>query len=124
MKAVCQLIGLVLLATLALMVLGAAVFIGGGALLSQWLPLSLFHASSLTIGATLAVAFVIYALTTVIHFHSTHMTDNDLEWENDDTEDDQMPVTEPKMPTVGRNAPCPCGSGRKFKFCCGQSPEK
>ena len=27
----------------------------------------------------------------------------------------------PAMPTkvtVGRNAPCPCGSGRKFKKCC------
>ena len=22
-------------------------------------------------------------------------------------------------PRVGRNAPCPCGSGRKFKHCCG-----
>lgn len=22
------------------------------------------------------------------------------------------------MPTVGRNAPCPCGSGRKYKQCC------
>ena len=22
--------------------------------------------------------------------------------------------------TVGRNDPCPCGSGRKFKKCCGQ----
>ncbi|MFC7556315.1 SEC-C metal-binding domain-containing protein [Pseudoroseomonas wenyumeiae] len=21
---------------------------------------------------------------------------------------------------MGRNAPCPCGSGRKFKFCCGK----
>ncbi|MBL8491105.1 MAG: UPF0149 family protein [Rhodocyclaceae bacterium] len=26
-------------------------------------------------------------------------------------------------PKVGRNAPCPCGSGRKFKQCCGR-PEK
>jgi hypothetical protein len=25
--------------------------------------------------------------------------------------------TEPK---VGRNDPCPCGNGRKFKKCCGQ----
>jgi hypothetical protein len=24
------------------------------------------------------------------------------------------------MPTPGRNAPCPCGSGRKTKRCCGQ----
>jgi preprotein translocase subunit SecA len=22
---------------------------------------------------------------------------------------------------VGRNDPCPCGSGRKFKNCCGKS---
>ena len=22
-------------------------------------------------------------------------------------------------PSVGRNQPCPCGSGRKFKKCCG-----
>lgn len=24
--------------------------------------------------------------------------------------------------TVGRNDPCPCGSGRKYKFCCGRQP--
>ena len=23
------------------------------------------------------------------------------------------------MPTTGRNEPCPCGSGRKYKNCCG-----
>ena len=28
----------------------------------------------------------------------------------------QTPRREPK---VGRNAPCPCGSGRKFQNCCG-----
>jgi uncharacterized protein YecA (UPF0149 family) len=22
--------------------------------------------------------------------------------------------------TVGRNAPCPCGSGKKYKKCCGR----
>jgi uncharacterized protein len=25
------------------------------------------------------------------------------------------------MPKVGRNDPCPCGSGRKYKHCCGRS---
>ena len=25
-----------------------------------------------------------------------------------------------KYQTVGRNDPCPCGSGRKFKQCCGR----
>ncbi|HRD91345.1 MAG TPA: SEC-C metal-binding domain-containing protein, partial [Accumulibacter sp.] len=24
-----------------------------------------------------------------------------------------------EAPKVGRNDPCPCGSGRKFKKCCG-----
>jgi SEC-C motif-containing protein len=24
-----------------------------------------------------------------------------------------------ETPKVGRNAPCPCGSGKKFKKCCG-----
>ena len=29
------------------------------------------------------------------------------------------------MPEVGRNDPCPCGSGKKYKKCCGQkSPMK
>lgn len=26
----------------------------------------------------------------------------------------------PATPRVGRNEPCPCGSGRKFKHCCGR----
>ena len=26
-----------------------------------------------------------------------------------------------KMADVGRNAPCPCGSGKKYKKCCGRS---
>jgi len=36
--------------------------------------------------------------------------------------DGQVPVPEQairKEPKIGRNAPCPCGSGRKFKKCCG-----
>src|SRR5262249_3905253 len=24
------------------------------------------------------------------------------------------------LPTVGRNEPCPCGSGKKYKNCCGR----
>ena len=36
-----------------------------------------------------------------------------------------MPANTPKQPvkaesTVGRNDPCPCGSGKKYKNCCGQ----
>jgi len=30
------------------------------------------------------------------------------------------PVAQPHSPKVGRNEPCPCGSGKKFKKCCGE----
>jgi preprotein translocase subunit SecA len=33
--------------------------------------------------------------------------------------DDPPPVTATARPAVGRNDPCPCGSGKKFKKCCG-----
>lgn len=28
------------------------------------------------------------------------------------------------MDTVGRNEPCPCGSGKKYKRCCALKPQK
>jgi preprotein translocase subunit SecA len=34
----------------------------------------------------------------------------------------QIPKTiKREMPKVGRNDPCPCGSGKKFKQCCGRN---
>jgi uncharacterized protein YecA (UPF0149 family) len=35
------------------------------------------------------------------------------------TEPEPAPLSEP-VPTVGRNDRCPCGSGMKFKKCCGR----
>ncbi|MEC8075023.1 MAG: SEC-C metal-binding domain-containing protein [Pseudomonadota bacterium] len=32
----------------------------------------------------------------------------------------QVPFTR-AVPKVGRNDPCPCGNGKKFKKCCGRS---
>ena len=32
----------------------------------------------------------------------------------------QIPYTR-AIPKVGRNDPCPCGNGKKFKKCCGRS---
>ena len=32
---------------------------------------------------------------------------------------DAAPRAPQHVPKVGRNSPCPCGSGRKFKRCCG-----
>jgi len=38
------------------------------------------------------------------------------------TEDHRKPITGTKKPK--RNDPCPCGSGKKYKNCCGQSGPK
>jgi uncharacterized protein YecA (UPF0149 family) len=34
----------------------------------------------------------------------------------------QAPVQR-NLPKVGRNDPCPCGSGKKYKKCCGAGEE-
>jgi len=31
-----------------------------------------------------------------------------------------MHLQQPDTPRVGRNEPCPCGSGKKYKHCHGQ----
>jgi uncharacterized protein YecA (UPF0149 family) len=33
------------------------------------------------------------------------------------------PPVDPRYKTVGRNEPCPCGSGKKFKHCHGSGKE-
>jgi len=56
------------------------------------------------------------------HLHSMHYG----EPEDDDEEEilkkflrePEIEVTEPDEKKVGRNAPCPCGSGKKYKRCC------
>jgi hypothetical protein len=30
----------------------------------------------------------------------------------------------PSIPRLGRNTPCPCGSGKKWKRCCGGNTEE
>ena len=32
----------------------------------------------------------------------------------------EKPVTRKTTKKVGRNQPCPCGSGKKYKNCCGK----
>ena len=43
-----------------------------------------------------------------------------LEGSNHDFEDEEKPEPIRRItPKVGRNDPCPCGSGKKYKKCCG-----
>jgi uncharacterized protein len=34
---------------------------------------------------------------------------------------DNMTTYRRRMPKIGQNEPCPCGSGKKFKHCCGKT---
>ena len=52
------------------------------------------------------------------------------EWEKIFTEDEQIEIAKEfkrsrtvkrEAPKVGRNDPCPCGSGKKYKNCCGKN---
>ena len=45
---------------------------------------------------------------------------HDLVENRGDSEEKKTPVHSSK---VGRNEPCPCGSGRKYKKCCGKAKE-
>ena len=123
MKAVCKLIVLLLLFVLALAAMGVAAFIGIGTLLARWLPVSLFQAAVLAIAATATIALVIQAFLSMMHLHMDHSDlANDFGWERPEENDLPAPSTTTSTPTVGRNQPCPCGSGKKFTNCCGKSP--
>ena len=47
----------------------------------------------------------------------------DTHFEDDEEQDwsytSQMPITPARSTKIGRNDPCPCGSGKKYKKCCG-----
>jgi uncharacterized protein YecA (UPF0149 family) len=44
-----------------------------------------------------------------------------IEETEEDYEDEPEEIVEPffqETPKIGRNSPCPCGSGKKYKKCC------
>ena len=41
-------------------------------------------------------------------------------WENIDRFTHKPKTAFTDMPNIGRNDPCPCGSGKKYKKCCGK----
>ncbi len=122
MKALCKLFSLVLIATLVMASLGTAIFIGIGALLAQWAPVSLFQAALLAIGATVAVALVVHVGATMVHHQMQHAWFDNDEWDAKDELDPSPDLPAPNPQKIGRNALCPCNSGKKYKNCCGRLP--
>jgi len=48
-----------------------------------------------------------------------HKEQEDLQYVGGDDQPKKKPIKR-KSPKVGRNEPCPCGSGKKYKKCCGR----
>ena len=114
-------------------------FVGMGWLLSRILPLSLFEASVIALLSGLGLAYVIGQILS-IPTKSTYDEDWEVEedWDEEDWDEEweedeyhEEPVSFPQwrrrggekstdVPVVGRNDPCPCGSGKKYKYCHGK----
>ena len=58
---------------------------------------------------------------TVEHRERAHFEKRDGKWKFADAEQLAGPPIKNEGPKVGRNDPCPCGSGKKYKKCCGKA---
>jgi hypothetical protein len=106
---------------------------GLGVLLSWILPLTPFQGTVLHLALfSLAIAFIGVTLL-FERIKDTFWTATDAEDALDEEADfrqrngsssiPQRPLPSRREPTkVGRNDPCPCGSGKKYKFCCLMKP--
>ncbi len=124
---------LILLAAAVAIFLFSLGFAGIGWLLSQILPLSPFEAGIIAVLSGLGLIYIISQIVTArpTYEYEDEWEDEDWEedwdeWEDED-EEYEKPIPFPKwrpqreeVPVVGRNDPCPCGSGKKYKYCHGK----
>ena len=111
--------------------------LGIGYVISLILPLTLFQSTTICIASILVVAFVLFSsevrdsLSKIAeyayhnHYEEDEEEDDDYEEEDDDefdVEDDDINRPPPIeiLKKIARNSPCPCGSGKKYKYCCGK----
>ncbi len=133
---------IVLICIVLLIAISTAAFVAAGYILSLILPVTLFQSSVLCIGATFVFAFIISAVTIGKHIFVNqddkmpYIYDNEEDGEDEDEDEEEEEYVEREerkidnlsdrrftvvhRRKVGRNEPCPCGSGRKYKHCCGK----
>jgi hypothetical protein len=130
---------LILLAVAVAILLLSLSFVGLGWLLGRLLPLSLFEASVIALLSGLGLAYVIGQIFS-IPTRPTYDEDweDEEDWDEEDWDEEwedeyEEPISFPQwrrrggevqkstdVPVVGRNDPCPCGSGKKYKYCHGR----
>lgn len=119
-------------------IISASLFIGGGYLLTIVFPLTLFQSSVIFLGVVFFIMFLlcfntIYDKLVILENYffakTAYEDEDDDEYEDDDvvdqkfdyirTEADIVPIRG-IAPKIGRNQACTCGSGKKYKYCCGR----
>lgn len=123
-----------------LVIVASTIFIGSGFMLTLLFPLTLFESTFLCIATTFILLFIVFAVKTDNHLANIVKyvgSDEGYFFEEDDEEDEDFTEGEKESGKpynraldlefgvvdkrkIGRNDPCPCGSGKKYKFCCGK----
>lgn len=122
-KRVIAWVGLIAL-LFGLVMLVALITLGGGFILNGLTHLGWMPATLLFLGSAGACSLVVGLVSINDHLRKVSwisQKDSNWEWDedkNDLDEMDEMEIDEVKIPIVGRNQPCPCGSGKKYKRCC------
>lgn len=141
---------IVLAVALAIMAVAAA-FVGIGYAIAKTFPLSLLESTLVAVSSVLCIAVIVgvFHLSTIAEetrscrwilekwwtHEDAFFEDEDEDYpydeegedypfdEEEEEEPPQLRIPEPvvKEERTPRNAPCPCGSGRKYKNCCGKN---
>ena len=102
--------------------IGSAGILFIGRVLAQFFEVRVFEASLIALGVAVSAVFVFYRASRPQYILEPVDDDweEDEDWDDDeedfaDEEDDEV------VPPRSRNDPCPCGSGKKYKYCHGKN---
>ena len=134
MKNICLIFSLAILCCLFV----AGLFLGIGVLSSLFLPISAFQAA-LLIMIPFCISVILIPLLLInqkledmmVLMEEDYMIWDDEEWGEDMPRSEKKRSASSKLrknkiivmgtsPIIDKNASCPCGSGKKYKNCCGQ----
>lgn len=118
-------------AVFLVVLLSSLAFTGAGYFLTLMSPFSLFQGTVICLAAAFVFSFIIitFIVSSFLETQQRYMRDYDDEEHDDEYEDADerfsrrftrsMTIVNPIK--TGRNEPCPCGSGKKYKYCCGKN---
>ena len=116
----------ILALNVVLMLVSSGIMVGAGYLFSAIFPLSLFQGIVVCLGTALLI-LMIYFFTSLLHLGNDYLDymkylddepyDDDFDEDDDEESDARSRLKVINIAKVGRNDPCPCGSGKKYKHC-------